>query len=187
MPDIEDDPDQRERRFRLLYEEHYRSIQAYAVRRIGPGDDVADVAAEVFTIAWRRLARIPDPPADRLWLYGVARRVVAGKIRSARRFRQLTARLQACHRDDRNPSAPDLESAHGLDQALVHGAMAAGAMAAGTVPSRTAPGGMAPCVTGWPRRSPASGQPNEKRSPWCSGMSSRMPRPPRCSAARSTR
>lgn len=133
MPDIEDDPDQRERRFRLLYEEHYRSIQAYAVRRIGPGDDVADVAAEVFTIAWRRLARIPDPPADRLWLYGVARRVVAGKIRSARRFRQLTARLQACHRDDRNPGAPDLESAHGLDQALVHGAMADGAKADGAV------------------------------------------------------
>jgi RNA polymerase sigma factor (sigma-70 family) len=133
VPDIEDDPDQRERRFRLLYEEHYRSIQAYAVRRIGPGDDVADVAAEVFTIAWRRLARIPDPPADRLWLYGVARRVVAGKIRSARRFRQLTARLQACHRDDRNPGAPDLGSAHGLDQALVHGAMAAGAMADGAV------------------------------------------------------
>ena len=133
MPDIEDDPDQRERRFRLLYEEHYRSIQAYAVRRIGPGDDVADVAAEVFTIAWRRLARIPDPPADRLWLYGVARRVVAGKIRSARRFRQLTARLQACHRDDRNPGAPDLGSAYGLDQALVHGAMADGAMAAGAM------------------------------------------------------
>ena len=133
MPDIEDDPDQRERRFRLLYEEHYRSIQAYAVRRIGPGDDVADVAAEVFTIAWRRLARIPDPPADRMWLYGVARRVVAGKIRSARRFRQLTARLQACHRADRNPGAPDLGSAHGLDQALVHGAMADGAMADGAV------------------------------------------------------
>jgi RNA polymerase sigma-70 factor, ECF subfamily len=129
VPDIEDDRDQQECRFRLLYEEHYRSIQAYAVRRIGPGDDVADVAAEVFTIAWRRLARIPDPPADRLWLYGVARRVVAGKIRSARRFRQLTARLQACYRDDRNPGASDLESADGLDQALAHGAMADGAIA----------------------------------------------------------
>jgi RNA polymerase sigma-70 factor, ECF subfamily len=129
VPDVEDDRDQQELRFRLLYEEHYRSIQAYAVRRIGPGDDVADVAAEVFTIAWRRLARIPDPPADRLWLYGVARRVVAGKIRSARRFRQLTARLQACYRDDRNPGASDLESADGLDQALAHGAMADGAIA----------------------------------------------------------
>ena len=78
MPDIEDDRDQRECRFRSLYEEHYRGIQAYAVRRVESADDVADVVAEAFTIAWRRLARIPEPPAGRLWLYGVARRIVAG-------------------------------------------------------------------------------------------------------------
>jgi RNA polymerase sigma-70 factor, ECF subfamily len=137
VPDIEDDRDQRECRFCSLYEEHYRSIQAYAVRRVESADDVADVVAEVFTIAWRRLTRIPEPPADRLWLYGVARRVVAGKIRSARRFRQLTARLQASHPADRNPGAHDLESAQGLDQVLVHGAMADGAMADGTVADGT--------------------------------------------------
>jgi RNA polymerase sigma factor (sigma-70 family) len=111
VPDIEDDRDQRECRFRSLYEEHYRSIQAYAVRRAGSPDDVADVVAEVFTIAWRRLARIPEPPADRLWLYGVARRVVAGKLRSARRRRQLTARLQASHAANRNPGGHDQDSA----------------------------------------------------------------------------
>ena len=142
MPDIEDDRDQRERRFRLLYEEHYRSIQAYAVRRVEPADDVADVVAEVFTIAWRRLARIPEPPADRLWLYGVARRVAAGKLRSARRRRQLTARLQASHAADRNPGAHDQESAQGLGQLLVHGAVADGtvdgAVGDGTVRDRLA-------------------------------------------------
>ena len=142
MPDIEDDRDQRERRFRLLYEEHYRSIQAYAVRRVGPADDAADVVAEVFTIAWRRLARIPEPPADRLWLYGVARRVAAGKLRSARRRRQLTARLQASHAAHRNPGAHDLESAQGLGQLLVHGAVADGtvdgAVGDGTVRDRLA-------------------------------------------------
>jgi RNA polymerase sigma-70 factor (ECF subfamily) len=121
VPDIEDDRDQRERRFRSLYEEHYRSIQVYALRRAEPADDVADVVAEVFTIAWRRLARIPGPPPDRLWLYGVARRVVAGKLRSARRCRQLTARLQASHAADRNPGAHDQEPAQGLGQVLVHG------------------------------------------------------------------
>jgi RNA polymerase sigma-70 factor, ECF subfamily len=128
VPDIEDDRDQRERRFHSLYEEHYRSIQAYAVRRIGPGDDVADVAAEVFTIAWRRLARIPDPPADRLWLYGVARRVIAGKLRSARRRRQLTARLQASH-----PGGHDQKSAERLGHVLVHGAATDAAVRDGTV------------------------------------------------------
>jgi RNA polymerase sigma-70 factor (ECF subfamily) len=148
VPDIEDDRDQRERRFRLLYEEHYRSIQAYAVRRVEPADDVADVVAEVFTIAWRRLARIPEPPADRLWLYGVARRVAAGKIRSARRRRQLTARLQASHAAHRNPGAHDQESAEGLGQLLVHGAVADGAVADGAERDGTARDRLAAAIAG---------------------------------------
>lgn len=125
MPDIEDDRSQRERRFCLLYQEHYRSVQAYAVRRAGSPDDVADVVAEVFTIAWRRLARIPEPPADRLWLYGVARRVVAGKLRSARRFRRLTVRLKASHLASgnsvgRDPGGYGQDSAAGLGHAPGH-------------------------------------------------------------------
>jgi RNA polymerase sigma-70 factor (ECF subfamily) len=148
VPDIEDDRDQRERRFRLLYEEHYRSIQAYAVRRVEPADDVADVVAEVFTIAWRRLARIPEPPADRLWLYGVARRVAAGKLRSARRRRQLAARLQASHAAHRNPGAHDQESAQGLGQLLVHGAVADGIVRDGTVRDGTVRDRLAVAIAG---------------------------------------
>jgi RNA polymerase sigma-70 factor (ECF subfamily) len=120
VPDVANDHDQRERRFCCLYQEHYRSVQAYAVRRVGPGEDAADVVAEVFTIAWRRLARIPEPPADRLWLYGVARRVVAGKLRSARRLRQLTVRLQASHAG-RHPGAQAQDSAACLDRGLADG------------------------------------------------------------------
>ena len=120
MPDVANDHDQRERRFCCLYQEHYRSVQAYAVRRVGPGEDAADVVAEVFTIAWRRLARIPEPPADRLWLYGVARRVVAGKLRSARRLRQLTVRLQASHAI-RHPGAQVQDSTACLDRGLADG------------------------------------------------------------------
>ena len=120
MPDVANDHDQRERRFCCLYQEHYRSVQAYAVRRVGPGEDAADVVAEVFTIAWRRLARIPEPPADRLWLYGVARRVVAGKLRSARRLRQLTVRLQASHAS-RHPGAQVQDSTACLDRGLADG------------------------------------------------------------------
>lgn len=118
MPDVANDHDQRERRFCCLYQEHYRSVQAYAVRRVQSGEDAADVVAEVFTIAWRRLARIPEPPADRLWLYGVARRVVAGKLRSARRLRQLTARLQASHAAGRHPGPHAQDSAERLDRVL---------------------------------------------------------------------
>ncbi len=94
---LDHDPswEHREQRFASLYRDHYRSMWAYAVRRIERQTDAADVVADVFTIAWRRLAEVPDPPADLLWLYGVARRVVAGKRRSTRRLRDLIARLQA--------------------------------------------------------------------------------------------
>ena len=98
MPDTDDDRNQREHRFRGLYQANYRPIQAYAARRVWVHDDAADVVAEVFTITWRRLAEIPAPPGDRLWLYGVARRVIAGRDRSTRRLRNLLAKLQASHR-----------------------------------------------------------------------------------------
>ena len=95
MPDHDPSWEHREQRFGVLYREHYRSLWAYAVRRVECEADAADVVADVFTVAWRRLPEVPDPPADLLWLYGVARRVVAGKRRSARRLRDLSARLQA--------------------------------------------------------------------------------------------
>jgi RNA polymerase sigma-70 factor (ECF subfamily) len=88
---------ERERRFRQLYEEHYRLVQAYAVRRVDALADVADVVAEVFTTAWRRLDDIPPPPADRVWLYGTARRVLAGHYRGARRRGRLISRIESSY------------------------------------------------------------------------------------------
>jgi RNA polymerase sigma-70 factor (ECF subfamily) len=95
VPDHDPSWEHRERRFSYLYREHYRSVWAYAVRRIESRADAADVVADVFATAWRRLPDVPDSPADLLWLYGVARRVVAGKRRSAARMRNLIARMQA--------------------------------------------------------------------------------------------
>ena len=85
----------KERRFAALYQAYYRPILAYAVRRVEAAEDAADVVADVFTTAWRRIDELPDAPADRLWLYGVAQRVVAGRRRSARRLGRLIARLRA--------------------------------------------------------------------------------------------
>jgi RNA polymerase sigma-70 factor (ECF subfamily) len=97
LPEHEHEPswEHREQRFSSLYREHYRPVWAYAVRRIEFQADAADVVADVFAIAWRRLPEVPESPADLLWLYAVARRVVAGKRRSATRRRNLLARLQA--------------------------------------------------------------------------------------------
>ena len=89
------DEDQRERRFCRLYEANFRPVQAYAVNRLARPDDVADVVAEVFMVAWRRLADVPPPPHDRFWLYGTARRVIAKRYRSASRWHNLLGRLAA--------------------------------------------------------------------------------------------
>ena len=101
MAGTDDGRDQRELRFQRLYQANFRPVQAYAVNRLGTPNDVPDVVAEVFTTAWRRLADIPPPPGDRLWLYGTARRVIARRYRSASRLRNLVGRLAA----ERYPTA----------------------------------------------------------------------------------
>jgi RNA polymerase sigma-70 factor (ECF subfamily) len=106
--------DQAELRFRELYQANFTCVQGYAVNRLGAADDVPDVVAEVFTIAWRRLADIPPPPADRFWLYGTARRVIARRYRSAGRLRNLLSRLAA----ERYPT--QLPPAGAIDPATEH-------------------------------------------------------------------
>ena len=54
--------------FRELYQANFRPVQGYTVNRLGAADDVPDVVAEDFTIAWRRLADVPPPPRPLLAL-----------------------------------------------------------------------------------------------------------------------
>jgi RNA polymerase sigma-70 factor (ECF subfamily) len=82
-------PRRREPSFERLYREHRAAIFTYAAYR-DPGR-AEDVVAETFAIAWRRF---DDLPADALpWLYGVARRVVAGNWRQSARHHALTNRI----------------------------------------------------------------------------------------------
>ena len=61
-----------EARFRIVFS-HLGAITAYARRRGSVDPDA--LAAEVMTIAWRRLADVPrDDP--RPWLYATARNLV---------------------------------------------------------------------------------------------------------------
>lgn len=83
----------REDRFRQIYADHFSTVLGYALRRAS-SDDAADVTAEVFLVVWRRLAEVPEPPATRLWLYGVARRTLANQRRGARRRDDLAAALR---------------------------------------------------------------------------------------------
>jgi RNA polymerase sigma-70 factor, ECF subfamily len=81
-------------RFERLFAAHYPAIHAYAKRRCADREDAEDVTAEVFSVAWRRIAAVPHPPGDRLWLFGVARRTLANHQRSARRRSRLWLRLR---------------------------------------------------------------------------------------------
>jgi RNA polymerase sigma factor (sigma-70 family) len=78
--------------FENLYSLLYRDIASYVSRRV-PRDEADDVVAKVFTVAWRRYERVPQPPEDRLWLFGVARRCVADNHRSGVRQLRLNTRL----------------------------------------------------------------------------------------------
>ena len=81
-----------ESRYRRMYDSHYKAILAYCVRRVGTAD-AQDAAAEVFTVAWRRLGDVPLGESQRRWLYGVAYRVLSHHWRSAGRRARLTTRL----------------------------------------------------------------------------------------------
>jgi RNA polymerase sigma-70 factor (ECF subfamily) len=86
---------ERRERFERLYEASYQPILAFALRRAATPEDAADVVAETFLAAWRRLETVPDPPEARLWLYATARRVLANQRRGQQRYQRLAARLRA--------------------------------------------------------------------------------------------
>jgi RNA polymerase sigma-70 factor, ECF subfamily len=81
------------RRFELLFERHRRSVLGYALRRVDEPADAADVLAETFLVAWRRLGGVPEGDDARPWLLAVARRVLANQRRGERRRDSLAERL----------------------------------------------------------------------------------------------
>lgn len=85
----------REDRFREFYDRHYTAVLGYALRRADSREDAADVVAETFLTAWRRLDELPIGDAVLLWLYATARRVLANQVRATGRRRRLTDRLEA--------------------------------------------------------------------------------------------
>ena len=83
-----------EARFSRLYRDHEREILRYALRRSAEPEDAADVVAETFLVAWRRLGEVPVDEGARLWLYATARRVLANHKRGSKRRTRLAERLR---------------------------------------------------------------------------------------------
>ncbi len=105
-PDISSDADPRgkdirvappdsKQRFEEMYMANYQAVMSYVRRRTDSPDDAADAIAETFATAWRRVGEIPPADEARLWLYGVARRVLANQRRGEKRQGALAVRLRA--------------------------------------------------------------------------------------------
>lgn len=68
--------------FTRVYAAHYPHIVKYGQRRLGDADASAELAQEVFVVAWRRRGEVPEHSLP--WLYGVARRLLANHWRAKR-------------------------------------------------------------------------------------------------------
>jgi RNA polymerase sigma-70 factor (ECF subfamily) len=76
-------------KFQALYASNRLDILKYFVRRCTDTDAAADSLSETFLVAWRRIEVVPDGLEGRLWLFGVARNVLAKQFKK----RQLTIRI----------------------------------------------------------------------------------------------
>ena len=106
--------DQRSDAFRCLYDAHFNAVLGYALRRTARPEDAADVVSETFLVAWRRVQHVPSGDGARLWLYGVARRVLANQRRGDRRRHRLGERLRL----DLATVVPDISDRVVQDQAV---------------------------------------------------------------------
>jgi RNA polymerase sigma-70 factor (ECF subfamily) len=112
--------------FEALFRDTRAPLLAYLTRR-SPSEDAADLLAEVYLVAWRRRADLPKGEERRLWLYGVARRLLSEHHRHAWRNadaeeRAGDPRTPGClTEDDRRGEAVRraLDSLSDLDRELV--------------------------------------------------------------------
>jgi RNA polymerase sigma-70 factor, ECF subfamily len=95
-------------RFRALFDANFAELWRFARRRCANAADADDVTAQVYAVAWRRRSDLPEGDDQRLWLFGVARRVLANQRRTGARRDRLLRRLAAVTdpHDDGEPEPP---------------------------------------------------------------------------------
>lgn len=79
--------------FTRIYAAEYAHVVRYGQRRLSDADASAELAQEVFVIAWRRRSEVPDRSLP--WLYGVARRLLANQWRARRAAARLAPIIDA--------------------------------------------------------------------------------------------
>lgn len=81
-------------RFVGLYERYYRHVYAFCRRRV-TADNVDDLVAETFLVAWRKIDSVPTDDQALAWLYAVAYRVVGRQWRGVSRQSRLETKLNS--------------------------------------------------------------------------------------------
>ena len=111
-------PDDARARFEALFEATRADLLAYLVNRCRDPEQAADLFAETYLTAWRKLDAIPPGAQARLWLFGVARNLVLKGFRQRRvadalveRLGMELARAQADAHDARRAVDPVLRAA----------------------------------------------------------------------------
>jgi RNA polymerase sigma factor (sigma-70 family) len=100
--------DGRRERFEQFFAANREAVLGYLLRRTGDRHDAADLLADTFLVAWRRLDDVPTGDETRPWLYGVARRVLANHHRGEGRRHALADRLRSELTETGDDPAPTL-------------------------------------------------------------------------------
>lgn len=98
----------RDVRWETLYLSYADQVFAYARLRVG-SDDAADVVADTFLVAWRRLEDVPEDALP--WLYAAAHNVINNARRAEVRRDALRSRLATKERfETHDDPAPLIEA-----------------------------------------------------------------------------
>lgn len=99
-----------------LVQAEARGLLAYFTRRVDHTADAGDLLGETLLVIWRRVGALPaDPLEARMWMYGVAARVLSQHRRGEGRRTTLAERLRA---ELQAPQAPDPDTAVAVSDAL---------------------------------------------------------------------
>jgi RNA polymerase sigma-70 factor (ECF subfamily) len=101
--------------FEALFRDTRAPLLGYLTRRAG-SEEAPDLLAEVYLIAWRRRADLPSGEERRLWLFGVARRLLAEHHRFA--WQRADARGRAGDRAAPDGPLQDDGARDGRDEAV---------------------------------------------------------------------
>ncbi|MCU1407840.1 MAG: sigma-70 family polymerase sigma factor [Glaciihabitans sp.] len=82
-------------RLREAVDRNSGDLLAYFARRANPVEDAADMVGETLLTVWRRIRDLPVKDTEvRMWMFGIARNVLANSLRGTRRQYALAQRLR---------------------------------------------------------------------------------------------